>query len=116
MDSLVECFARLKGVRLSAYKARLVADQVRGKPVEEALHILRFSPRRAAAILRKVVNSALANAEHNEGMDADTLQVHTVYIDEGPKLKRIRPRARGRPAPIRKPSCHITVGLSDGAD
>ena len=105
--------ARLKGARLSAQKARLVADQVRGKAVEEALDILAFSPKKGAAIIKKVLESAIANAEHNEGADVDELRVSTIFVDEGTTMKRIKPRAKGRADRIFKRSCHITVKVAD---
>jgi len=104
-----EVQARLKGARLSAQKARLIADQIRGKHVGEALNTLGFSTRKAARIVKKVLESAIANAEHNEGADVDELKVTTVFVDEGTTLKRIRPRAKGRADRIFKRSCHITV-------
>jgi len=109
----VEVAAKLRGARLSAQKARLVADQVRGKPVEEALDILAFSPKKGAAIMKKVLESAIANAEHNEGADVDELRVSTVFVDEGATMKRIKPRAKGRADRIFKRSCHITVKVAD---
>jgi large subunit ribosomal protein L22 len=110
----MEVAARLKGARISAQKARLVADQVRGKPVEEALSLLDFSPKKAAHIVRKVLNSAIANAENNEGADVDELKVSSIYVDEGMTMKRLRPRAKGRADRILKRSCHITVKVADG--
>jgi large subunit ribosomal protein L22 len=110
----MEVAARLKGARISAQKARLVADQVRGKPVEEALSVLEYSNKKAAQILRKVLNSAIANAENNEGADVDELKVSTVFVDEGMTMKRLRPRAKGRADRIFKRSCHITVKVADG--
>lgn len=109
----MEVAARLKGAGLSAQKARLVADQIRGKRVEEALNILTFSPKEAAAIIKKVLNSAIANAEHNEGADIDELRVSTIFVDEGLTMKRIRPRAKGRADRINKRTCHITVKVAD---
>jgi len=109
----VEVAAKLTGVRLSAQKARLVADQVRGKPVEEALDILAFSQKKGAGIVKKVLESAIANAEHNEGADVDELRVSTVFVDEGTTMKRIKPRAKGRADRIFKRSCHITVKVAD---
>ncbi|MBK6287496.1 MAG: 50S ribosomal protein L22 [Gammaproteobacteria bacterium] len=109
----MEVMARLKGARISAQKARLVADQIRGKPVEEALNTLGFSTKKAAALVRKVLNSAIANAEHNEGADVDELKVSSVYVDEGTTLKRIMPRAKGRADRISKRTCHITVKVAD---
>lgn len=105
--------AILRGVRLSAQKGRLVADQVRGLPVDKALNILAFSPKKGAQIIKKVLNSAIANAEHNEGADIDELKVKTIYVDEGAVLKRFRARAKGRGARILKPTCHITVVVGD---
>lgn len=104
-----EVKARLKGARLSAQKARLIADQIRGKHVEDALNLLNFSNRKAATIVKKILESAIANAEHNEGKDVDELKVTTVYVDEGMTMKRIRPRAKGRADRILKRTCHITV-------
>jgi len=110
----MEVAARLKGARISAQKARLVADQVRGMPVEEALDLLEFSPKKAAHLVKKVLNSAIANAENNEGADVDELKVSSIYVDEGMTMKRLRPRAKGRADRILKRSCHITVKVSDG--
>ncbi|EED30789.1 ribosomal protein L22 [gamma proteobacterium NOR5-3] len=110
----MEVAARLKGARISAQKARLVADQVRGKPVEEALSVLEYSNKKAAHIVRKVLNSAIANAENNEGADVDELKVSSVFVDEGVTMKRLRPRAKGRADRIFKRSCHITVKVADG--
>ena len=109
----MEVQARLKGASISAQKARLVADQVRGKPVEEALSLLEFSNKKAAHIVKKVLNSAIANAENNEGADVDELKVSSVFVDEGMTMKRIRPRAKGRADRILKRSCHITVKVAD---
>ena len=109
----MEVAARLKGARISAQKARLVADQIRGMAVEEALTELDFSTKKAAAIVKKVLNSAIANAEHNEGADIDELKVSTIFVDEGMTMKRIRPRAKGRADRIFKRSCHITIKVSD---
>jgi len=109
----MEVAARLRGARLSAQKARLVADQIRGKRVEEALDLLEFSPKKGAAIINKVLESAIANAEHNEGADVDDLRVSTIFVDEGLTMKRIRPRAKGRADRVFKRSCHITVKVAD---
>ena len=109
----MEVAAKLKGAGLSAQKARLVADQVRGKKVEEALDLLAFSPKKGAAVIKKVLESAIANAEHNEGADVDELKVSTIYVDEGVTMKRIRPRAKGRADRIFKRTCHITVKVAD---
>ncbi|MEM8593950.1 MAG: 50S ribosomal protein L22 [Pseudomonadota bacterium] len=108
-----EVTAKLKGAQLSAQKARLVADQIRGKSVEEALTILTFSHKKAAQIIKKVLDSAIANAEHNESMDIDELRVSTIFVDEGMTMKRISPRAKGRADRILKRSCHITVKVSE---
>ncbi len=105
--------ARLKGARLSAQKARLVADQIRGKEVGDALDILNFSTKKGAHLVRKLLESAIANAEHNEGADVDELKVSTIYVDEGLTMKRIRPRAKGRADRILKRSCHITLAVAD---
>lgn len=105
--------AVLRGTRLSAQKGRLVADQIRGLPVERALNILTFSPKKGAVIIKKVLESAIANAEHNEGADIDELKVSTIFVDEGSTLKRFRARAKGRGARILKPTCHITVTVGD---
>jgi len=109
----METTARLKFARLSPQKARLVADQVRGLPVEQAVELLQFSPQKASHVIRKVVESAIANAEHNEGADIDELTVSQIYVDQGPSMKRMRPRARGRVNRILKPTSHITVMVSD---
>ena len=110
----MEVAARLKGARISAQKARLVADQVRGMQVEEALNLLEFSPKKAAHIVKKVLDSAIANAENNEGADVDELKISSIYVDEGMTMKRLRPRAKGRADRILKRSCHITVKVADG--
>ena len=110
----MEVAAKLKGARISAQKARLVADQVRGMPVEEALNLLEFSPKKAAHIVKKVLDSAIANAENNEGADVDELKISSIYVDEGMTMKRLRARAKGRADRILKRSCHITVKVADG--
>lgn len=109
----MEVAAIHKGARLSAQKARLVADQIRGKKVDEALSLLKFSNKKAAEVIRKVLESAIANAEHNDGADVDDLRVSTVFVNEGRSLKRIMPRAKGRADRIVKRSCHITVKVAD---
>jgi large subunit ribosomal protein L22 len=98
-----------KHVRVSPYKARQIADLVRGKDLEEARYITTFSPQSAARLVGKVLESAVANAEHNDGLNADDLMVVNCLVDEGPTLKRWRPRAYGRATPIRKRTSHITV-------
>lgn len=105
--------AILRGTRLSSQKARLVADLVRGKPVDQALNILTFSPQKAAFTIKKVLESAIANAEHNEGADIDELKVKTIFVDQGATLKRFTARAKGRGNRISKPTCHITVTVGD---
>ncbi|QLG88705.1 50S ribosomal protein L22 [Chitinibacter bivalviorum] len=105
--------AVLSNTRLSAQKARLVADLVRGKPVEQALNILAFCPKKGAVLIKKVLESAIANAEHNEGADIDTLKVKTIYVDKGPSLKRFAARAKGRGNRIEKQTCHITLTVGD---
>ena len=109
----MEVAAKLKGARMSAQKARLVADQVRGKSVEAALEILQFSTKKGADIIKKVLESAIANAEHNDGADVDELKVSTIFVDEGMTMKRIKPRAKGRADRILKRACHITVKVAD---
>lgn len=106
--------SRLKHARISPQKARLVADQIRGLPVEKALEVLTFSDKKAGAIVKKLVDSAIANAEHNEGADIDELKVSAVCVDAGPTMKRIRPRAKGRANRILKRTSHITVTVGDG--
>jgi len=105
--------AVLRFVRLSPQKARLLADLVRGQKVDVALNTLKFSPQRAAGILRKVLESAIANAENNNGADIDELKVSEIFVDEGPVMKRIRPRAKGRADRIIKRTSHITVRVAD---
>ena len=109
----MQATAILKHVRLSAQKGRLVADQIRGLPVARALELLQFSPRKAAGHLRKVLESAIANAEHNEGADVDELKVATIQVDGGPTLRRFHARAKGRGVRILKRTSHITVTVSD---
>ena len=109
----MEISAKLSNAPVSAQKSRLVADQIRGLPVDRALNLLRFSSKNPAKIIRKVLESAIANAEHNEGADVDELKVSTVYMNEGPTQKRIRARAKGRANRILKRSCHITVRVSE---
>ncbi len=110
----METAARLKFARISPQKARLIADQVRGQSVEKALDVLKFSQKKAAKIVGKVLESAIANAEHNEGADIDELSVTQIYVDAGPSMKRIRPRAKGRANRIIKRTSHITLMVGDG--
>lgn len=105
--------AMLRGVRLSAQKGRLVADQIRGLSVEKALNILTFSPKKGAVIIKKVLESAIANAEHNDGADIDELKVRAIMVDQGPSLKRFTARAKGRGNRIVKPTCHIRVTVGE---
>lgn len=109
----MEVKAKLSNAPLSAQKCRLVADQIRGKNVENALQILTFSPKKASHIVKKVLESAIANAEHNEGADIDELKVSRIFVDEGPTYKRMRARAKGRGVRILKRHSHITVMVSD---
>ncbi len=108
----METRAVLRGVRLSSQKGRLVADQIRGLPVDRALNILAFSPKKGAGIIKKVLESAIANAEHNDGADIDELKVKTIFVEKGVVLKRFTARAKGRGNRIVKPTCHLflTVG------
>jgi len=109
----MQAVAKLRYARLSAQKGRLIADQIRGLPVEKALDTLAFSNKKAAAVVKKILESAIANAEHNEGADVDDLRVSAVCVDEGPSFKRMRARAKGRGARIMKRTSHITVTVAD---
>ena len=109
----MEVKAVLRNTRISAQKVRLVADQIRGLSVERAVELLSFSRKQAAQIVKKVLESAIANAEHNNGADIDELKVSSIFVDEGMMLKRMRARARGRGNRILKRFCHITVKVSD---
>ena len=109
----MEVSASAKRLRISAQKVRLVADEIRGKPVAEALDLLSFSNKKASVLMRKAVESVVANAENNEGADIDDLRISEVYVNEGMTMKRIRPRAKGRADRIFKRSSHITVTVSD---
>lgn len=109
----MEVTAKVSFARSSAQKTRLVADQIRGQRIELALNTLRFSQKKAADIVRKVLESAVANAENNAGADIDELKVGTIYVDEGPTLKRLMPRAKGRANRILKRTCHVVVKLTD---
>jgi large subunit ribosomal protein L22 len=106
----------LKGVRLSAQKGRLVADQVRGLPVGKALDVLSFSPKKGAKIIKRVLESAIANAEHNDGADIDELKVQSIYVDKATNLRRFTARAKGRGNVILKQTCHIHVTVGDGKE
>jgi large subunit ribosomal protein L22 len=109
----METRAILRGVRLSDQKGRLVADQIRGLPVDKALNILKFSPKKGAGIIKKVLDSAIANAEHNDGADIDELKVKSIYVEKGMVLKRFTARAKGRGNRIVKPTCHIFLTVGD---
>jgi len=109
----METRATLRGVRLSAQKGRLVADLIRGKKVDSALNILEFSPKKAAGIIKKVLESAIANAEHNDGADVDELKVTSIMVEEGSTLKRFSARAKGRGNRISKPTCHIYIRVGN---
>lgn len=109
----MEAIAKLKYARISPRKARLVADQVRGLPVDRALQLLRFSPKKAAGLIRGVLESAIANAEHNEGADIDELKITTIMVDEGPVLKRMHARAKGRGNRVLKRTSHIVVRVAE---
>jgi large subunit ribosomal protein L22 len=109
----MEVAAKLRFVRMSPQKCRLVCDQIRGLKIERALDFLKFTPKKAAGLLKKLLDSAVANAEHNLGADIDRLKVAKVYADQGPSFKRMMARAKGRGSRILKPTCHITVILSD---
>ncbi|MCZ2292630.1 MAG: 50S ribosomal protein L22 [Burkholderiales bacterium] len=109
----IETTASVRGVRLSVNKGRLVADMIRGRPVDQALNILRFTPKKAALIVRKVVESAVANAEHNDGADIDELKVKAITVEQGAALKRFAARAKGRGNRISKPTCHIFVTVGN---
>jgi large subunit ribosomal protein L22 len=109
----METNAVTRGLRVSAQKGRLVADQIRGKPVEQALNILAFSPLKSAAMMKKVLESAIANAEHNDGADIDELKVTKVHVEKGTSLRRFRARAKGRGTKIEKQTCHIYLSVGD---
>lgn len=110
---MMEVSAHLKYARISAQKCRLVADQIRGMPVAKAIDLLAFSPKKAAVLIKGVLNSAIANAEHNNGLDVDELKVTSIYVNQAPTIKRMHARAKGRGARILKRNCHITVKVSE---
>jgi large subunit ribosomal protein L22 len=105
--------AKLRYARISPQKVRLVADQIRGLPVDKAINVLTFSNKKAAGIIKKVLESAIANAEHNDAADVDELRVSTITVDEGPTIKRWRPRARGRANQIFKRMSHVTIQVEE---
>ena len=110
----METRAILRDARMSAQKGRLVADMIRGKPVDQAMNILAFTPKKGAQIIRKVLESAIANAEHNDGADIDELKVTHICVERGTFLRRFRPQSKGRGAPIMKPTCNVFVTVGDG--
>ena len=110
---MAETKAVLRGVRLSVDKGRLVADLIRGKKVDQALNILNFTQKKGAVIVKKVLESAIANAEHNDGADIDALKVKTVYVERGMFLKRFQARAKGRGNRVLKHTCHIFITVGD---
>ena len=109
----METRAIVRGVRLSVDKGRLVADMIRGKKVDHALNILTFTQKKAAGIIKKALESAIANAEHNDGADIDELKVKTIYVEQGTTLKRSAARAKGRGARLSKPTCHVYVTVGN---
>ena len=109
----MEAIAKLKALRMSPRKARYVADLVRGKSVDKALDALKFTNRAASLPIRKLIESAVANAENNQGLDIDILMIKEIRVDVGPTLKRFRPRAQGRAFPVRKRTCHVSVVLAE---
>ena len=109
----METKASVRGVRLSVDKGRLVADLIRGKKVDQAINILSFTPKKAALIIKKAVDSAVANAEHNDGADIDELKIKSIYVEQGATLKRFSARAKGRGNRISKPTCHIFVTVGN---
>ena len=109
-----QAMAIARNIRVSPRKLNLVAQQIRGKKVDRALNVLAFSPKKGAKIIKKVLESAIANAEHNEGADVDELKVKTIYVEQGTTLKRFTARAKGRGNVILKQTCHIHVTVGDG--
>ncbi len=109
----IETKASVRGVRLSVDKGRLVANMIRGKKVDQALNILAFTPKKAAVIIKKAVESAVANAEHNDGADIDELKITSIYVEQGATLKRFSARAKGRGNRISKSTCHIFVSVGN---
>ena len=109
----METRAILRGARISAQKGRLVADLIRGKPVDQAMDILAFTPKKGAAIMHKLLESAIANAEHNDGADIDTLKVKVIHVERGQFLKRFQARAKGRGNRVLKHTCHVFITVGD---
>ena len=116
INTTVEAKAIARYVRMSPYKVRRVLDQIRGRSYREALIILEFMPYKACEPILKTLRSAVANAEHNEGLDPSSLVVSQAFADGGPSLRRFRLRAQGRAYQIRKPTCHITVAVASGSE
>src|SRR5262245_58273484 len=110
---MMETRAKLRGARISAQKGRLIADLIRGKKVDQAINILAFSPKKGAQLMKKLLESAIANAEHNDGADIDTLKVKTVHVERGAFMRRFHARAKGRGARVQKYSCHIYLTVGD---
>jgi large subunit ribosomal protein L22 len=110
---MMETKASLRGARLSAQKGRLVADLIRGKPVDQAISILAYTPKKGAGLVKKLLESAIANAEHNDGADIDTLKVKTIFVERGMFLKRFQARAKGRGNRVLKHTCHIYITVGD---
>ena len=110
---MTQVSAKLRSARVSSQKARLVANQIRGKKVEEAMGILTFAPQKSAHIIKKILESAIANAEHNKGLDVDNLFISRITVDEALLFKRIQPRARGRADRIQKRNCHVNITLEN---
>ncbi|MBX3628657.1 MAG: 50S ribosomal protein L22 [Nitrosomonas sp.] len=109
----METTAKLKGVRLSAQKGRLVADQIRGMHVDKAISLLTFSSKKSAFIIKQLLESAIANAEHNDGADVDELKISSIFVDRGTYMPRTSARAKGRGNRLMKPTCHITITVAD---
>ncbi len=110
---MMETRASLRGARLSAQKGRLVADLIRGKPVDQAMSILAYTPKKGAVLIRKLLESAIANAEHNDGADIDTLKVKMISVERGMYLKRFQARAKGRGARVLKYTCNVFITVGD---
>ncbi|MBX3641126.1 MAG: 50S ribosomal protein L22 [Nitrosomonas sp.] len=109
----METTAKLKGVRLSAQKGRLIADQIRGMHVDKAISLLTFSSKKSAFIIKQLLESAIANAEHNDGADVDELKISSIFVDRGTYMPRTSARAKGRGNRLMKPTCHITITVAD---
>jgi large subunit ribosomal protein L22 len=110
---MMETRASLRGARLSAQKGRLVADLIRGKPVDHAMNLLAYTPKKGAVMIRKLLESAIANAEHNDGADIDSLKVKSISVERGTYLKRFQARAKGRGARVLKYTCNVFITVGD---